>query len=169
MAAVVDLNGIKTELQSIFNSANTTTASPIDLSNSLTRRVQKVLSVHPEMIPVQASWYPFVTCYVRSKSVDHAKSDIGVDQLQAKRKATINIDVVGAVFNQNTLANDKDPADTDINYLMENVEYVLRTNPTLNSKVKWQLSNDISYYTAALNTTTHVRAGVLSLSATIFY
>ena len=71
MASRVDLNGIKTELKSLFDTANTTTASPIDLSSNLSnsKRVNKVLTIHPEMILPQASLFPLVTCYIDSKTI----------------------------------------------------------------------------------------------------
>lgn len=167
MAARVDLNGIKTELKSLFNSANTTTASPIDLSYSLTKRVQKVLSVHPEFIPIQASHYPCVTCYVSNKSMP--SEDIAKDQLNAKRRCDISIDVVGAVFNQNILDITKDPADEDINYLMENIELILRSSPNLNGSVLWQKPTSCEYYSTILNSQVHLRVGIIKLEASIFY
>lgn len=167
MASRVDLNGIKTELKSLFNTNNTTTASPIDLSSGLTRRVQKVLSVHPEFIPIQASHYPAVTCYISEKPIEVA--DIAKDQLNAKRKTKVTIDIVGAIFNQNVLDMTKDPADEDLNYLMENIEYILRTDSTLNGKVLWQHPIGCSYYSSMLGSKVHLRVGVLKVEAIVFY
>jgi hypothetical protein len=151
----------------MLDSANTTTASPIDLSSDLTSRVKRVMSVHPEMIVPQASFYPFVTCYILDKPIE--RDDIAKDQLSAKRQAKIDIEVVGAVFNQNVTSVDKDPADTDINYLMENVELVLRSDPSLGGLVKWQRPQDIKYYTTMFDAQTHIRAGILRLQASVFY
>ncbi len=52
MAARVDLNGIKTAIRDTLLAANTTTASPIDLSSNLSnsKRVTNVIKVNPEMI-----------------------------------------------------------------------------------------------------------------------
>ncbi len=52
MAARVDLNGIKTAIRDTLLIANTTTASPIDLSSNLSnsKRVNNILKVNPEMI-----------------------------------------------------------------------------------------------------------------------
>lgn len=167
MAAVVDLNGIKTTLKALFDTANTTTASPVDLSNSMTQRVKRVLTVNPEQIPPQASFFPFVTCYITSKNISN--DDIAKDQLSTKRKAEVSIDVVGAVFNQNQTDVNKDPADTDINYLMENVELVLRSDYNISGKVKWQKPSDVQYYTSVLDARNHIRAGILKLTATVLY
>lgn len=167
MAARVDLAGILENLQTTLDSANTTTASPIDLSSSMSRRVQQVLKVHPLRIPQQASFYPFVTCYVRKKSTE--TKTIAVDQLSAKRKATVYVDVVGAVWNDAFSTADEDPADKDINYLMENVELAIRGNPNLTASVLWQVAGDIDYYDQRFDENTHLRAGILSLQATIYY
>lgn len=167
MATRVGLNTIKSELKTLFNDANTTTASPIDLSSNLTKRVQKVLSVHPEYIPVQASFYPCVTCYIPDKAIE--ADDIAKDQLSTKRKAKVSIDIVGAVFNQNINDVTKDPADEDINYLMENIELVLRSSPNINGLVLYQKPNSCRYYSSILNSNVHIRVGILSIDATVFY
>jgi hypothetical protein len=168
MAVVVDLNGIKDSLKTLFDNANTTTANPIDLSNGLVNgRVKKVLTVNPEQIPPQASFFPFVTSYIVSKSIE--QKTIAVDQLNAKRQAEITIEIVGGVFNQNQISATKDPADTDINTLMENVEYVLRTNSNIDGKVLWQKATDVQYFTSTINATNHIRAGVLKVTAVVFY
>ena len=167
MATTLDLNGIKTELKSIFDAANTTTSSPIDLSQGLTKRVQKVLTLNPEMIRPQASFYNFVTCYIKDKTVE--MDQIAVNQLNIKRESTVTIDVMGAVFNMNMQSVTDDPADTDINYLMENIEMVLRTNPTLNGKVKWQKPEAIRYFASSINQQNNVRVGILTLEAKAYY
>lgn len=169
MATRVDLNGIKANLVTLFNSANTTTASPIDLSSGLTTRVQKVLSIHPGMIPIQSSHYPCVTCYIPDKPI--RSQDIAKDQLNAKRRATVNIDIVGAVYNQNFLDVTKDPADQDINYLMENIELALRgdSNSNLSGLISWHKPVSCTYYSTMINSSVHLRLGILRLEAEVFY
>lgn len=95
--------------------------------------------------------------------------DIAKDQLSAKRKADISIDVVGAVFNQNVLDVTKDPADEDINYLMENIELVLRSDPTLSGAVLYQRPTACQYYSTIIGSNVHLRVGILKLEATLFY
>lgn len=167
MATRVDLNGIKTQIATILGDANTTTASPIDLSANLTERVKRILKINPAMIPPQISFYPFVTCYVTGKQMD--TGDIGYNQLNSKKKCTVTLEVVGGILNENFVTDTEDPADEDINYLMENIELTLRSNSTLNSKVTWQISKNVSYYFAPLDEQTHLRAGVLTLEGTVFY
>jgi len=168
MASVVDLKGIKDNIKSILDAANlTTTASPVYLSQSMTQKVQKVLTIHPEKIPLQASIFPCVTCHIIEKS--KTSSDIAKDQLSIKRKAEVTIEVIGFVFNQNYKIFTEDPADNDINYLMENIELALRANENLNSKLCWQDFSSTKYYSVPLEEETHMRAGILTLNGIIFY
>jgi len=167
MAVRVDLNGIKDRIQTTLVAANTTTASPIDLSSGMSQRVQRVLKIHPGLISPQASFFPLVTCYVTDKTID--SEDIAGNQLNSRRKAKVMVNVVGVVWNQNFTADDEDPADEDINYLMENVELVLRSDTDLGAKIKWQRSGSTEYYVNTINEQTHLRAGILKLEGTVFY
>jgi hypothetical protein len=167
VATRCDLNGIKSQISTILLAANTTTASPIDLSAGMTKRVNKVLKINPQLIPPQISFYPFVTCYVTAKSMEQA--DMALDQINSKKKSKIELEIAAGVLNENFSVDTEDPADEDINYLMENIELTLRSNPTLNSKVLWQISKDVKYYTANLDEQTHLRAGILTLEGTVFY
>ena len=164
--ARTDVVGIKDTIKSLFDSANTTTASPIDLSSDLTKRVQKTMTLHPDMIRPQASFFPFVTCYVDDKAV--VSKQIAVNQTTAKRDSEITLKIVGAVFNQNLTDVTKDPADNDINYLMENIEQVLRSNPNLSGKVLWQAPESVEYFTTA-DLSNAVRYGILTLKARVSY
>lgn len=166
MAERVNLNGIKDDLVSLFVANNTTTSS-YDLSNGMSQRVKKVLSVHPEMIRPQASFFPFVTCFVTEKNI--TSEDIAKDQLSAKRTAEVSIEIIGGVFNQNGTDITKDPADRDINYLMENIELILRTNYNMNTKVKWQRPDSVRYFNTALDSANHIRAGILRLTGKVIY
>lgn len=169
MAVRVDLNGIKTQIKTLLDSENTTGASIIDLSSGLSnsKRVQKVLKVNPEMIVPQMSFFPLVTCYVESKDIK--TMDIASTQLIAKRRATATINIVGTVWNNNISSVLEDPADEDINYLMENIELILRSNYNLSGVVNWQLANACNYYTTVLDEQAHLRSGILKLNCEVFY
>lgn len=167
MATRAALNTIKANLKTLFDSANTMTASPIDLSSDLTRRVQKVLTVHPVMIPIQASHYPYVTSYIAEKPIEG--DQIAKDQLNPKRKSKVQIDVVGGVWNQNVTDVTKDNADSDINYLMESIELILRSDPTLSNAVSWQIPRNCQYYSNMVDSNSHIRIGILRVEAMIFY
>jgi hypothetical protein len=169
MAVRVDLKGIKEAIQTVLTNANTTTATPIDLSADLTAgtRVREILKVHPEMIVPQASMFPLVTCYIPNKPIK--RDDIAKDQLSAKRRATVQVEVVGTIWNDNIVTIDEDPADEDIGYLMENIELILRSDFNLSGKVNWQKPIDCKYYTTILDEQTHLRSGILSLECEVYY
>lgn len=169
MAARVDLNGIKTAIRDTLLAANTTTASPIDLSSNLSnsKRVTNVIKINPEMILPQASMFPLVTCYVTDKPIK--SMDIAKDQLNSQRRATVNVNVVGSIWNNNFSSITEDPADEDINYLMENIELILRSDYNLGGKVNWQIASECKYYTTVLDEQTHLRSGILSLECEVFY
>lgn len=162
----LDLNGIKTQIQSLLDAANTTTAST-DLSSGMETRVQQVLTLNPARIPVQATWYPFVTCYIDSKSMED--TTIARDQASGKRKAQVDVKIVGAVWNSTVTNANKDDADDDCESLMENIEQILRASPTLNDAVKWSFPTEVTYHNMALEEQTSIRAGILNLKATAFY
>lgn len=169
MAVRAPLNSILTQIKSVLDTANTTTASPIDLSADLlnSKRVKKVLKVNPEMIIPQASMFPLVTCYIPTKNI--VTADIAKDQLNSKRRAKIPVSIVGSVWNNNFNSVEQDPADTDINYLMENIELALRNDYNLSAVVNWQVPSGCQYYTTILSEQTHLRSGVLTLECEVFY
>jgi hypothetical protein len=162
----VDLNNLKEQIQSLLQTANTTTASR-DLSTGLETRVQRVLKVNPSRIPIQASWYPFVTIYIDAKDIE--LQGIAVNQQNAKRRADVSVKVVGAVWNSTVTDEEVDPADEDCEDLLENIEEILRANPTLAGSATWSYPEGVAYHSANLDEETHIRAGILTLRTTIFY
>lgn len=169
MAIRVDINGIKEAIQNVLDAANTTTASPIDLSSGLSnsKRVRKVLKIHPEMIKPQASFFPLVTCYIPEKTIK--TETIKGSQLNNQRRATVEVSVLGSIYNSNLVTVDEDPADEDISLLMENIELILRGSTDLNTKVNWQRPSSCKYYTTVLNQQTHLRSGILTLECEVYY
>jgi hypothetical protein len=167
MAGRVDINGIKAAIKTLLDAKNDVAAQPVDLSNGIVgKRVKKVLKVHPELIPVQSSFYPFVTSYIDEKVV--VSEDIAGSQLNSKRKWDVFIDVVGGVWNDNLKTVTEDPADEDISNLMENIELILRSDPTLGGKVLWHKPLGCKYYIVQMQDQTHLRAGILRLQACVF-
>lgn len=164
----LDLNLLKETLQNVFDAANTTTATR-DLSTGLTTRVQRVVKLNPSLIPIQADWYPYVSIWIDSKDVEPA--DFAATQLAAKRKATVRLKVAGGVWETGVAvgAEGVDEADEDCESLMENIEEVLRGNPTVNGLVTWHFPVRTKYYNAPLEEGSCLRVGVLDLDATVFY
>lgn len=166
-AGTIDLNQLKTTIKDILDTANTTTASPADLSTNLNERVQTVMTLNPEKIEIQGSLFPFVTVYADRKTID-LQSTL-VDQSTARRKAELDLNIVGAVWEDNTTDVTTDPADDQLENLMENIELILRSNETIRGLAKWSKPLDVSYHTLALDEETHFRAGLMNYQLTIFY
>ena len=163
----LDLNNIKTQIKSILDTANTTTASPVDLSANLTTRIQQVFKTNIERIPIQASLYPAVTIFFDSKSIEPAT--IVKDQRTALRKAEVDVKIVGLTWNPNFETVTEDPADEDLENLMENIEEILRNNSTINSLCSWSMPTDITYHSGTFDEETHLRAGIMNYKLSIFY
>ena len=163
----IDLNNIKTQIKSILDTANTTTAST-DLSNSLVGdRVKKVFKFDMENIPVQADYYPLVTTFIDGKNIE--PSTIAVNQSIGKRTAEVDVKVVGATFHSDFRSNVEDQASEDRNQLMENIEEILRANSTLNNTVLWNFPSDVVYESGILDEDTIVKVGVLNLRCKVHY
>lgn len=166
----LDINNIKEQLQVILSNANTTTSTPVDLSANLVGdRIQTIAKYNPDKLPTQSTLYPLVTIWLDEKSIDSAT--IARNQRTGKRKAELDFKVTGLVFNPNISVEDEDPADEDINYLMENIELTLRAFPKLGGNgVVTSKPEGVTYYRDFLDTEqVHVRAGVLDLKVTAYY
>ena len=90
----VDIDGIKTQIKSILDTANTTTASPIDLSAGLRRRVQKVLKIHPLKIYTEPVLFPWVSMYIESKEIEQITMGHRGSQSTALRQAELIVNMM---------------------------------------------------------------------------
>lgn len=159
---MVDFAGLKSAMKSIFNAANTTTGAAYDLSTGLVPRVKKVLSIHPQRLPIQVSFYPYVSLFVDSKDIEAAS--IAINQKNAKRSHVIHVKVVGAVRNSKVTDKTADMADDECEKLMENIEEILRRNPTLNGQCLWQMPDTCTYHNKAIDEESALRVGILNLN-----
>lgn len=162
----VDLTGIKNEIQSILTTANDAGAT-YDLSAGMTKRVKSVLTVNPGKIPIQASFFPYVTVYIERKDID--LETITVNQIAGKRSAVIEFNIVGGLWYTRITDPRKDEADNEIEHLMENIEQVLRANHTLNNKVLWTKPVNTEYHTVPYGEETILRVGLCNFTAKVFY
>lgn len=166
-AGTVDLNNLLETIQYCLEQANTTTGSPIDLSNSMTKRVQTIDKINPTKIRPQASLFPYVTCFITGKEIEN--QTFAKNQSTMKKLATVSIDIAGMVWNPILVTKDSDPADNDIHLLMENIELVLRSYDTLNSTCRWQFAEVVEYYDEEIDETSHLRAGIIRLKVKVDY
>jgi len=162
----VDVNSIKTQFKTIMDNWNDT-GSAYDLSTGMSQRVRKVLKVNPLKIPVQSSNFPYVTIYLADKAI--TQDGIARDQKTARRLGEIGLNIVGSVWEQNGITAEVDPADEQIEILMENVEEVLRRNFNLNGSVDWTKPVKTSYHTYPTNQGAHLRVGLFEVIAKVNY
>ena len=162
----LDLNNFKTQIKSILDAENTTTAST-DLSLGMSRRIQRVFKTNLERIPIQGSLFPAVTVFMDDKVIE--PSTIARNQTSALRQGTVSMKVAGMVFNPLFSTIEEDPADEDLENLMENMEQILRGNPTVNSLATWAFPTDITYHSGVTEEETHFRVGIMNYELTVFY
>lgn len=167
MASPIDIGNIKEQIRSILDGANTTTGSPIDLSLGMTSRVQNIMKVNPEKLKLDVNLYPCLTVFIADKSIE--LTGVAVNQASAKRKCEITFNIAGFIYSDLTSDFREDSADEECEILMENVEAVLRSYDTLNSTVTWHYPTDVTYHNFQNGEETHMRVGLMSLKASIFY
>lgn len=171
--AVFDIGGIKDFIKATFdaNNAEDQLGSPAPdyyLSTGMIKPVKKVVTVNPEDIKPMANVMPCVAINFEHKAP--TGKDIAVDQVKAKRQAISTFVITGMVWNQNFQANIfDDPADRDLEKLMENIEELLRYHPTLNGLCKWQQPGSVSYHTANFKEQAHFRVAFMELKVTHYY
>lgn len=164
----VDISGLKTDIRTILTTANDTAAS-YDLSAGLARRVQSVNKYNPEKIMPTVNDMPSVFIWTAAKRVN--LETINQSLASGKRKAEILFSIAGIVWVPYSATVTEDPADTDCEKLMENIEEVLRANDTLGGKAKWHLTSDVTYHSTASpnDEDAHLRIGLMALRATVYY
>ena len=163
----IDLDSILDEFKQAFENANHHGASPRYLSLNMTQPVKTVLKLNPEIHQIQPSLIPAITIWISDKTID--LDGIGRDQLNVERRAKINFTVAGIVWNSNMTDFKEDPADLDSFRLMENIEEILRGDPTLDGTVLWQFPTDVGYYPVSFSEETHYRVGMMTVETTVRY
>lgn len=165
----INIGGLKTSIKTLLDTANNTAAS-YDLSGSMSRRVQYVNTYNPEKIMPEAHILPAVFIWAAAKKVN--LETINLSLASGKRKAELLFSIAGIVWVPYSSSNTGDPADDDCEILMENIEEVLRNSDTLGGNVaKWHLTSDVTYHTALApnSESAHLRVGLMSLRATVYY
>jgi hypothetical protein len=166
--SVIDLNSLKENIQTFLEDQNTSTGATIrDLSSDMDNRVTKVFKKHPRHLINQASLMPCVTVFIDGKTIDN--TTISPNQrTQAKRKASISIQIAGMIWDNNFASNDDDEAEDDLESLMENIEEIIRNDPTVDGAVDWLVCEGVDYFTL-YKTDAHMLTGVMTCRATKFY
>lgn len=167
-SSVINIPNIKEQVRFVLDTNNTTTSSVLDLSASMSKRVQKIATVNPEKIPLQASMYPNLCISTDQKSIE--QKTIAKNQVDGKRRATLRFLVTGQVWNQNFGSNVfDDPADNDLERMMENTEKILRHYADLGGSATWQFPGQVTYHSANIDEQTHLRVAFMNLEVTVYY
>jgi hypothetical protein len=164
------MSALKSSVQTILEGANTTTGSPIDLSDSMVNRVRQVVQINVEMMPIQPSFFPAITMFYDTKIV--TLQDMAGNMLTGRRRAEVDMKIAGIVWidNMNTTNFQyKDLADNECEQLMENIEQVLRKDPTLEGNATWSKTTDISYHNFGFREESHMRAGIMTYKISVIY
>jgi hypothetical protein len=163
----LDLNAIKTAVKSILDTANDSGAA-YDLSTGMAKRVQTVAKMNSQLIPMQSTLFPYVSVSITDK--EHNPDSFAKNQATAKRRATLTLEIVGAVWMSQITDKTEDPGDEEIEKLMENIEQLIRNNDTLNDTVKWTKPGSTTYHAARIDDEqSHLRVGIFSLECEVFY
>lgn len=168
MSTEINLPAVKDAIKTVLAANNTSTGAPIlDLSDRLSPlRVQQILEYNPIEIQPQPSFFPCVCIHTEGKTIE--LSDMAVNQINGRRKGVATFFITGVVW-VDTFDNPlEDPSVTQVEYLMENIEQVLRGYPDLNANCKWQYPTAIDYG-SLISEDVHLRAGRLTLEATFYY
>jgi len=166
---VLDINNLKTQVQSILKSANTLTATK-DLSSGLSTRVQRVLKVHPLRIPIEAISIPYVTMFVSNKDIEELSiGGGGNNRTGTKRLGEVTLNIVGAVMNPIVTDIEDDLASDEIEDLMENIEENLRANMNFNNAIDYHIPMKVSYFEEAYEEESVFRAGILEIACKTYY
>lgn len=167
--AQLDIPGIKTALKTILDAANTTTGSPIDLSQNMSIRVAKVLKVNPAITPIQPTFYPYVSVFASDKDIENKTIGHGGSHANAIRRGDLTLNIVGCVMNPKISNVLEDAAHEDVERLMENIEEILRSNIDIGSTVSWSVPDRVTYHSLVNDEGTVVRGGIMTLVCTKNY
>lgn len=173
MMAKFDVDGIQDFLKSTFiaNNAADQMATPAPdyyLSTGMTKPVKQFFTVRPENIKPQANVMPCISVHYEGKIP--VSSGIAINQKIAKRRCEASFVITAMIWNQNFSANiQDDPADRDMQKLMENIEELLRSHPTLGGRCLWQIPGQVSIHDANMSEKTHFSVAFMELKVTAFY
>lgn len=167
-ASTTPLGEIKEQIRYVLAVNNTSSGAPsADLSDGLTRRVRQILTVNPQKIPLLDNVLPALSVYTDSKLPSPAS--IALNGLSGKRKAEVTLNVVGMVWEPFTTDLKADPADNELEKLMENAERILRAYDRLSNNVQWHFPTGVTYHSIGYDERAHYRGAIMSIQATVYY
>jgi len=166
--ATFSLNALKERIQTILETANTTTASN-DLSSGMDSRIVRISKMNPDKVFAQATKHPSLHIYPENVTME--SQGIAKTQATAKRRTEFNINIAG-IYQSFALEDiEEDKAQKNLEIMMSNLESVLRDSPTLTdyTGVLYQIPTGIQYGIGGLDEDCYFRIGVLSLKVVTLY
>jgi hypothetical protein len=98
--------------------------------------------------------------------------DMAGSMLVGRRRAEVDLSIVGLVWIDNMNTSNfqyKDLADNECELLMENIEQILRADPTLEGNALWSKTVAVTYHNFRISEDSHMRAGVMTHRITVQY
>ena len=158
----IGLGGIKTAFRNIMVNNNTTTSE--GLSENLSTKVAFIGKTNFEKVMFDAEKYPFVTCYYDNYEIE--SETMAKDQATGKRLATLEMKIAAGIWNPNFGAITADPADDELEILLENIETVMRNNTDMSATCDWQKPTGVEFNTFIATDEeddAHIRVGIMTL------
>lgn len=166
--AVIDIATLKTAIKAQLDANNTSTGAAIrDLSANLSKRVVRVALMNPIDYKMVTTEMPAVCIYTDAKVPRNTA--IGAVN-QTKREGMLRLTVCALNYNPNMAGADAftDVASRDLEYLMENIEEVLRQSPEI-SGAKWLEMGEITFHNAPADEDTYFKVALTDLTYKYFY
>jgi hypothetical protein len=166
--SVIDIATLKSAIKTQLDNNNTSTGAPIrDLSANLSKRVVRVVLMNPIDYRLQTPDMPAVCIYTDTKSPKN--TSVGAVN-QTKREAMLRLTVCAINYNPNMVGANTfvDVASQDLEYLMENIEEILRQSPEI-SGAKWLQMGDVTFHNAPADEDTYFKLAFTDLTYKYFY
>ncbi|NNG10219.1 MAG: hypothetical protein HKM92_08595 [Arenibacter sp.] len=169
-----NLNGLKTQIQTILENNNTTTAATTTataLSGNLNKKVQFISKFNPDLVFTQVSKFPSLHIFLDNKEI--SQDGIAVNQQNARRNGLVRVNIMGVYQSYNNTSLDEDRGQENLEQLMENTEDILRSYPNLDNfaGVQWNMPNNTQYgiSQSPLDEGVYFRVSILEVDVKVKY
>lgn len=162
--AKVDYANIKNQVKAILEAANTSTATPLDLSNGLRDRPLLISMRHPAKVMADAPELPAVCMYYDQE--DNVVETFAKDLSNANIRNDIELRIVSIVSFIDIGSTDVE-SDSECETLNSNVKEILRNNFTLNDAVKFSVPLRTTFF-EDISEENIIRAAEFTLKCTVY-
>ncbi|RJP50519.1 MAG: hypothetical protein C4586_05910 [Anaerolineaceae bacterium] len=166
--SVIDIATLKSAIKAQLDDNNTSTGAPIrDLSSNMSKRVVRVALMNPIDYQIVTTEMPAVCIYTDTKIPKN--TSVGAVN-QTKREGMLRLTVCALNYNPNMAGANvyNDVASQDLEYLMENIEEILRQSPEI-SGAKWLQMGEITFHNSPADEDTYFKLAFTDLTYKYFY